>query len=223
MHESPAIKVVYEDDYLVVANKPPGLLVVPTPKKETHTLTSILNQQYKKNLNNLNLYPCHRLDRETSGLIIYAKGKKIRELLMEQFRLRRIKKKYIALVQGRLNRQVGTIKNFICDIPFGTKRHRLNPKMAITKYRVLKECENFSVVEVWPITGRTNQIRIHFQQLGNPLLGERKYSFARDFPLKFRRVALHAAQLQFIHPVTGKAINLISSLPEDMRKFINQQ
>ena len=164
MHESPAIKVVYEDDYLVVANKPSGLLIVPTPKKETYTLTSILNQQYKKNPNNIHLYPCHRLDRETSGLIIYAKGKKIRELFMQQFKLRRVKKKYIALAQGRLGRSAGTIKNFICDNPLGAKRHRLKPKMAITKYRVLKECENFSVVEVLPITGRTNQIRIHFQQ-----------------------------------------------------------
>lgn len=223
MQGSRPIEIVYEDDYLVIVNKPSGLLVVPTPKKEIRTLTSILNQQCKDRLNNTHLYPCHRLDRDTSGLLIYAKGKKILQLMTEQFRSRSVKKKYIALVHGRLNQVSGTVKNFIEDIPIGGRRFRHTRKMAITRYKVLREEGNYSVVEVEPITGRTNQIRIHFQQLGHPLLGERKYCFAHDFLLKFGRVALHAAHLEFSHPVTKKTVSLSADLPADMGGFIGNR
>lgn len=222
MHTKPArpIEIVYEDDCLRVVNKPAGLLVVPTPKKETYTLTSILNQQFKNQENIAHLYPCHRLDRDTSGLIIYAKGKKNQDLMMQQFKLRRVKKKYIALLHGRLKNDSGTIKSFIEDIPIGAKRHFHNRALAITEYKVLEKRKGYSIVEVRPITGRTNQIRIHFQRMGNPLLGERKYAFARDYPLKFKRVVLHATGLEFSHPVTGKRINLDLALPEDIANFI---
>jgi len=217
-----AIKVVFEDDYLVVVEKPSGLLAVPAPNKESRTLTSILNQQFKNRIQNLHLYPCHRLDQDTSGLIIYAWGKSNQQKLMEEFRARRVKKKYVALVHGKLARAQGTLKSFIEDVPIGGKRFHHQRKLAITQFKLLQERRGYSIVEVMPITGRTNQIRIHFQQMGNSLVGERKYAFARDFPLKFKRVALHATELEFIHPVTGKVISLKSKLPEDLIKFIEE-
>jgi 23S rRNA pseudouridine1911/1915/1917 synthase len=223
MRESRPIEIVHEDGHLIVVNKPAGLLVVPTPKQESHTLTSILNRQCASRLNDIRLFPCHRLDRDTSGLIIYAKGSRVQQLMAEQFKNHRVHKKYVALVHGRLERVEGTIKSAVEDVAIGQQKHRHQPKMAITTYKVAREGSGYSVVNVWPLTGRTNQIRIHFAQLKHPLLGERKYCFARDFTLKFRRVALHAAQLDFTHPVTGHKLNLSLPLPEDMLKFIGDQ
>ncbi|MDP3142977.1 MAG: RluA family pseudouridine synthase [Candidatus Omnitrophota bacterium] len=219
MWEFRKIEIIYVDNYLVVANKPAGMLVVPTPKKEIYTLSHVLNQQFETQSAN-ELFPCHRLDRDTSGLIVYARGRKIQELVMRQFRQHQVKKKYIAFVHGRLKKTSGFIENFIEDVPIGGKRYKHQRKLAVTNYQVKEERKNYSIVAVEPVTGRTNQIRIHFKQMGNPLVGERKYAFARDFPIKFRRVALHASQIGFRHPVTGKKITLSCSLPEDMARFM---
>ncbi len=142
------IPVVYEDDWLLVADKPAGLLSVPTPKKEHRTLTDILG-----------LYPCHRLDRETSGLIIYAKTKSVQKKMADLFKQRKVKKTYIAFVQGRPPRPQGEIKNQIEGLS------------AITLYTIIEQRNDFSIVRVNPITGRTNQIRLHFKMIGHPVIG----------------------------------------------------
>jgi len=152
--------------------------------------------------------------------VIYAKGKGNQQLMMEEFRAQRVKKKYIALVHGKLKQPEGVIKNYIEDLAIGMKKHRHERRLAITEYKVASENRGYSVVEVFPLTGRTNQIRIHFNQMGNPLLGERKYAFPRDFALKFKRVALHARQLDFFHPISRKRLTLTSALPEDMAAFM---
>ncbi len=193
MHNIP---IVYEDDWLVIYDKPSGLLVVPTPKKESRTLTSITGN-----------YPCHRLDRETSGLIIYAKTKAIQEKMMNEFRKREVHKTYIAFVQGRVQKIQGQINN------------RIEGQDALTKYKVLEERSNFAIVEVEPVTGRTNQVRIHFKGIGNPLVGEDKFAFRRDFKLKFKRLCLHAKTLEFKHPVSGKEMKLEIDLAEDLENF----
>jgi 23S rRNA pseudouridine1911/1915/1917 synthase len=218
MGKPPLIEIIYEDDYLVIANKPSGLLTVPSPRREAATLTSRLNAQLKGSLGERRLRPCHRLDRETSGLIIYAKGEKPYRLMAEQFKLRKVHKKYIAFVRGSLQKTEGAITKPVPETSFGSRR--AVSKSAVTKYKLLEERKGFSVVEVTPITGRTNQIRIHFSGLGNPLLGERIYAFGRDFPVKFRRVALHSAELRFAHPLTGKEVRINSPLPNDMISFL---
>jgi len=196
-------KIIYEDDCLLVVDKPAGLLTVATPKKEKYTLSSLLNA-----------YPAHRLDREASGLILFARTKKLRQILMEEFRLRRVKKRYIAFVQGALRQKNGAITRKVRDNPYEPA------KLALTKYRVIEARNGFSVLEVVPVTGRTNQIRIHFKQLGHPLVGERRFAFAKDFRIKFRRVALHAADLGFIHPLSGRTMSFHSELPADMQEFL---
>lgn len=198
------IKIVFEDDHIMVVNKPPGLLVVPTPKNERYTLTSILNHVGSR----AGAYPCHRLDRDTSGLIIYAKKKNVQDKMIEAFRKRQVKKHYIGFAQGFLKKPRGLINK------------RIEGKESLTYYRVLKKRkEGFSIVEIEPVTGRTNQIRIHFKILGHPLLGERKFAFGKDFSLKFRRLALHAQFLEFNHPETGKRISFYADLPQDMKNF----
>jgi RluA family pseudouridine synthase len=191
------IPIIYEDEWLLVVDKPSGLLTVPTPKNEKRTLTSILN-----------LYPCHRLDRETSGLIIYAKDKSIQEKIMDQFRGRKVHKTYTAFVRGSPYSSQGEVK------------HKIEGLTAVTRYKVIAKRKDFAIVEVNPLTGRTNQIRIHFKQIGHPVLGETKYAFRRDFTIKAKRLMLHAAKLEFVHPVTGKLLQLKSDLPDYLKDFL---
>lgn len=202
------IPIVFEDDWLFVVDKPAGLLSVPTPKNESRTLTGILNQDAQEKKLGVNLYPCHRLDRETSGLVIYAKSKAVEEKILDAFRKRKINKKYTAFVHGKLTHPQGVIRTAI------------EGKSALTKYKVIQEKSNYSVVEVVPITGRTNQIRIHFKKIRHPLVGEDKFAFRKDFDLRFKRLCLQAQELEFLHPVTQKHLCLRLDLPLDLKKFL---
>ena len=214
------IPIVYEDDWLLVLNKPSGLLTIPTPKREKRTLTSILNDDLKIKGMSYRLHPCHRLDRETSGLIIYAKGKSIQKKMMDLFKQKKVKKTYVALVQGDLPRtctqERGLLKNQ------GEIKIPIEGKNALTKYKVIEKRKDFTIVEVKPLTGHTNQIRIHFRSIGHPILGETKYAFRRDFKIKAKRLCLHAKSLEFMHPVTAKTIRAEIPLAGDMLSFLKQ-
>lgn len=211
---------MYEDAHVIVFDKPSGLLSVPSPKKETHTLVTRVNEQFSSK--RVRLFPCHRLDRDTSGAILFAKDRKTLGGIIEAFRQHRIAKKYIAFVRGRPQPASGEIKIPIKD--FHQKRfHQGGPdQSALTRYRTKGTRQKFSVLEVEPVTGRTNQIRIHFSKIGHPLLGERLYAFGKDFDIKFRRVALHSAEIIFPHPATNKPIQVACELAEDMRKFLEK-
>jgi len=204
------IPIVYEDDWLLIVDKPSGLLVIPTPKKESRTLTSILNEDLKNRDLSYRLHPCHRLDRETSGLIIYAKGKSIQKKMMDEFRQKKVKKIYIAFVQGALSRNEGEIKSSI------------EGQSAITKYKIIEKRNNFTVVEVMPSTGRKNQIRIHFKGIGHPLVGEARFAFRKDYRLKAKRICLHAKALEFLHPITNKFVSIDSELAQDLQGFLKR-
>lgn len=208
-----AFEIVFNDEYLVVVNKIAKILVQPSPKKEKVTLTTLIAKELGEKV-----FPCHRLDRETTGLIIYARTPAIQAEIADQFRSRAVKKKYIAFIKGSLDKRKGLLDDYIIDKQgerFGEK-----PKRARTTYRLLHELPNFSVLELTPLTGRTNQLRIQLANIGNPILGESKYAFRRDFAIRFRRLALHAVYLQFSHPVSGDKVNLRIDLANDMREFL---
>lgn len=221
-------KIIYEDEQLVVVDKPSGMLVIPTPKKETNTLTDLLNREMdergieppnhslRSGSGHANAYPCHRLDRETSGLIVYAKGKSIQHMMMEEFKKRAVKKTYIAFVNGKVEKDFDVIKKRI----YNRNKKRLDE--AVTRYKTLARREAFSILEVEPVTGRTNQIRIHFKKIGHPLVGESVFAFRKDFKLKFKRVALHAAYIRFAHPVTKKSSEFSAPMPGDMEAFLKK-
>jgi 23S rRNA pseudouridine1911/1915/1917 synthase len=200
--------IIYEDQFLLVVNKPPGILTVPTPKKENYTLTSCINKILKDKNPQVNAWPCHRLDRDTSGLIIYAKDRATEQKITEQFKNGRVEKKYIAFVDGTM-KQPGGVINF-----------SIENKKAITKYKLVQRRKGYSIIEAKPVTGRTNQIRIHFKMIGHPLLGERKFAFGKDFKIKFRRVALHSSEIKFRHPVSGEFLHFSSRLPDDMNRLV---
>ncbi len=208
--------IVYEDEYLFIINKSHGILVVPTPKGETNTLTDLLNQELDRRGIPLNAYPCHRIDRETSGLIIFSKSKAIQQAMMEQFKRRLVKKTYIAFVHGIVRKDSDILKGNV----YNQKKRKY--ELMITKFKVLERRGSFTIVEIQPVTGRTNQIRIHFKQLGHPLVGESVYAFRKDFKLRFKRVALHAKTLEFNHPVTGKRMNFNLPLAGDMADFLKR-
>jgi RluA family pseudouridine synthase len=204
------IPIVYEDEWLLVADKPAGLLTIPTPKNEARTLTSILNDDLKLKGAAYRLHPCHRLDRSTSGLIIYAKGKSMQKKMMELFKARAVKKTYIAFLHGLPRAERGTVNSPI------------EAEDAVTHYKVIEKRKDFSIVEVNPLTGRKNQIRIHFRRMGHPLVGEDKFAFRKDYLLKAKRPFLHAKSLEFIHPQTGEPLVIDSGLAGDMEEFLQK-
>ncbi len=204
------IPVIYQDEWLVILDKPSGLLTIPTPKNESRTLDSILNNDLKERGVSYRLHPCHRLDRATSGLIIFAKGKAIQKQMMDLFRQKKIKKTYIAFVQGCPLASSGAINSPI------------EGQSAQTSYRVIEKRKDYSIVEVNPQTGRTNQIRIHFKRLGHPILGEDVYAFRKDFKIRAKRLCLHARDLEFIHPVTHKLVRVSAGLSDNLRNFYSQ-
>ncbi|MBN1527260.1 MAG: RluA family pseudouridine synthase [Candidatus Omnitrophica bacterium] len=208
--------VLYEDNDIIVVDKPSGMLVISTPKGETNTLTDLLNSELDRRGVEANAHPCHRLDRETSGLIVYAKGKRSQALIMEEFRKREVKKVYVAFAHGDIRKGSGTLEGLIYNRNKGRKEN------AVTKYKVVGRKKGFTVVEAEPVTGRTNQIRIQFKETGHPLVGESVYAFRKDFALKFRRVALHASYIAFAHPVTGERLSFTAPLPEDMERFLGE-
>jgi len=217
------IPIIYENDDILVVDKPSGLLVHPV-KNEKYALTDFFP---KAKL-------VHRLDKDTSGLVLLAKNEKTYNWLKGQFSNRQIKKKYLALVHGKLKDKKGIITKTISKsrkrggsqttAPIGRRRE------AITRYRFLKEFsakggsasggKNFSLLEVAPETGRTHQIRVHLASIGHPVAGDGKYKFKRQKePKELNRQFLHATYLRFSLP-NGKMIELNSKLPAELQKIL---
>ncbi|MCM8779395.1 MAG: RluA family pseudouridine synthase [Candidatus Omnitrophica bacterium] len=203
-------KIVYEDRWLLVLDKPAGILTLPFSSEDKNSLLQQLNIRYRDPL-----FPCHRLDKETSGLVIFAKNKTTQKRIMALFRKKEIKKKYIGVVQGWVEKNEGRIKNYLFD---GLKR-----KCAITDYRVILRNPEYSILEIEPLTGRKNQVRIHFKQMGHPIVGERRFARARDYALSAKRLLLHARELEFVHPENGKRLKITSPLPEEIKIFLGKE
>lgn len=201
------LPVIYEDENLLALDKPAGLLTIPAPGKAGRSLQEILDAAVKEAGLPYRLHPCHRLDEETSGVVLFAKGKSRQKRMMELFRHRDMEKVYIAYVQGCPRKKEGSFTR------------SLEGLAARTDYRVLEQKELFAVVETRPLTGRKNQIRLHFKAAGHPLVGETRFAFRRDSTLRARRLMLHAVELSFVDPWTGEARTLRAPLPADMLKF----
>lgn len=215
MPEAPAqVPVLFEDEDLLVASKPAGLLSVPTPGATGRTLLDALAAQGRAGL-----LPVHRLDRDVSGLVVLAKREAARAALENLFRGRAVKKIYWALVRGRLRPERGQFEEPIRD---EGERARVHPsgKPALTRWRVLAHHAASSVVEIELVTGRYNQVRLHFAHHDQALVGERKYARGRDDPLRAKRVALHAWRLAFPHPLRGHRVELEAPLPDDLRALL---
>ena len=218
------IEIVYEDKYLLIVNKKAGMVVHPSKGHEQNTLVNAL--LYKVgDLSGINgeIRPgiVHRLDKDTSGLIIIAKDDKTHNLLTEMFKNKEIKKIYYAIVKGSMNKQSGTLISNIGRDEKDRKKMSVKKdggKEAITNYDVIDKNEKYSLVRLNLKTGRTHQIRVHLSHFFFPIIGDSVYG-RKD---EFSRQMLHAYELSFIHPITKKSINVIGNFHKDFNDALNK-
>jgi 23S rRNA pseudouridine1911/1915/1917 synthase len=205
-----ALKILHEDDQLVVLEKPEGLLSVATPKETKATVHAIL----KRRFHNRRVYPVHRLDRETSGVMLFVYSEKARDHLKSQFEEQTIDKTYMAIVEKEMPIGRGVWESYMEEDDFyyvKSTNDSTRGKLAVTHYQVLKTHRNRSLLRLKPQTGRKNQLRVHCSEAGHSIVGDKKYG-AQTNPLK--RVCLHAQKLAFTHPVTGRRMLFVSPFPE---------
>ncbi len=214
------LDIVYEDEHIAIVNKKAGMVVHPSHGHDKGTLVNAILFQIK-DLSGINgeLRPgiVHRLDKDTSGLIIVAKNDKSHNILSDMFKNKEIKKTYLAIVKGRLSDKEGRIETYIARDVNDRKKMKayLNDdkgKLAITNYNVIDENEKYSLLEVKIETGRTHQIRVHMKYIGHPIVGDGVYGKASS---NVKRQMLHAYNLEFEHPITKEKINVTSELPKD--------
>jgi 23S rRNA pseudouridine1911/1915/1917 synthase len=227
----PNERVPYElrhcDDDLLVADKPSGVVTQPGKKHEHDSLLNGLSVRYGRALQNLgearNWGLLHRLDKDTSGLVLVALRNRAYDHLREQFVARRIVKVYWAIVSGRPRRAQGVIQQPIAEITGKRKKAviKRDGRPAVTAYRVLQMAEEVSLIEARPKTGRLHQIRVHLAALGQPILGESTYAGGLELPT-VPRLCLHAAVLSFVHPTTGHRLTVHSPWPRDLRKTLKR-
>ncbi|WHY01937.1 RluA family pseudouridine synthase [Neobacillus sp. DY30] len=198
------IQVLYEDDHVVVFNKPPFMSTHPNDGNDRRTLLHAAQFYVQSNGEKAKIRQVHRLDKNTTGAIIFAKHALSGAILDRMLERHEIKRTYVAIVDGHLKKKKGTISE-----PIGRDRHhatrrRVSPtgQPAVTHYQFIKEGKGHSYIKCWLETGRTHQIRVHFSHIGHPLLGDTLYG---GKPL-FKRQALHAAKLEFTHPISGENI-----------------
>lgn len=208
------IKVVYEDEYLIAIEKASGILSIATDKEREKTAYNIV-KNYVKSRNPLEkLFIVHRLDRETSGVMIFAKTEEMQQLLQTNWQKMVLERTYVAVVEGKVEKNSDTIISYLKEnsafVTFSSDKEIEGSKKAITHYTVLKRSKGFSLVEANIETGRKNQIRVHMQSLGHSVVGDKKYG-ATTNPLG--RLGLHAKSIIFKHPKTGKVLSFQTGIP----------
>ena len=232
----PKLRIIYEDDALIVVEKKNGLLTVPyNPKSTETTALSILKDYVKKQSRQASVYVVHRLDRETSGVLVFAKSPELQEYMRTYWRQLVSKRTYVALVEGKLQKREGTITSWLTEddrtaMVYSSPTNNGGQK-AITHYQVVKESTlqsddtaltaEYSLVELNLETGRTNQIRVHMATIGHPVVGDRKYGHGNESS-PVDRLCLHARTLEFIHPMTEKKVRFEASTPKEFARIFTQ-
>lgn len=213
------LSVVFEDEHLLIVDKPPGMVVHPTKGYLSQTLANAVIHYWQQRGENCIFRPVHRLDRDTTGLVIIAKNPYVQESLTSQHADGRWQKTYTAVVEGYVETESGTIDAPILRVGLGTRRRVISDlgQSAQTLWRVLHRWRGASMLEAVLVTGRTHQIRAHFAHMGHPILGDDIYGSSS--PLMARQ-ALHAGHLSFVHPVTKLPLTFTCPLPTDMSELI---
>ncbi|MDA3903397.1 MAG: RluA family pseudouridine synthase [Desulfuromusa sp.] len=212
------LPILHEDKDILVVDKPPGLLTIGTERDKLRTAHYLLNDYVRKgNPKSRNrVYVVHRLDQDTSGILLFAKSEQAKKFLQEHWKL--TDKHYLAIVQGQLTPKQGTISSYLTE----NAAHRVYSthdlamgKISHTAYKVVKETKGLSLVEVHLMTGRKHQIRVHLAENGHPILGDRKYG---NGATAAKRLALHARSISFTHPFSGEKMTFDTGIPEDFSR-----
>jgi 23S rRNA pseudouridine1911/1915/1917 synthase len=232
-----SLNILYEDSSIIVIDKSPGMVVHPAYGNPSGTLVNAL-LHHCKDLSGINgiLRPgiVHRLDKDTSGVMVVAKDDESYHHLTQQFRNRSIEKVYWAVVYGKFGQDEGLIDSAIGRHPSERKRMSTRTKrgrMAITRWKKIEEFDGYTLLEIFPQTGRTHQIRVHLSSIGHPVLGDPLYGrkgrpgtihdpFLKEGVKRMNRQALHAYKLGFIHPKTGKKLQFVSPMPKDIKEVL---
>ena len=214
------LDIVYEDDDVILVNKPKGMVVHPAPGHTTDTLVNGLLYHCKDNLSGINGVArpgiVHRIDRDTTGILIVCKNDMSHNSIAAQLKEHSINRRYRALVHGNLKDDTGTVEGPIGRHPIDRKKMAINEKNgkpAVTHYTVLERFGNYTLIECKLETGRTHQIRVHMTSIGHPLVGDEVYGPAKC-PFKLQGQCLHAMVLGFVHPRTGEYMEFSANLPE---------
>ena len=212
------ISILYEDKDIIIVSKPSNLLTISTDNEKEKTMFhKVIEYERKKNKNN-KVFIVHRLDKDTSGIIIFAKNMKAKNYLQENWD--KTKRYYIAVLEGKL-KEGGECKSYLKEnknhIVYSTNEK--DGKFAHTKYNILKTNKKYSLVDIEILTGRKNQIRVHMSDIKHPIIGDKKYN-SKINPIK--RMALHAYKIEFIHPITKKLIIIEDNIPKDFLKLVDQ-
>ena len=210
---SPRIKLVYEDNDILVINKGYGVLSMGTDNIKEGTAYSIMREYVKYSDPRAKVFIVHRLDRDTSGLMLLAKSRIAKDNLQHNWNNMVLNRKYVAVVEGVIPDDEGVVKSYLAETAQFEVYSTQDPtkgQLAITRYKVLKRSSGYTLVELELDTGRKNQIRVHMKDLGHPIVGDRKYG-ASSSPI--RRLALHARTLRFVHPITRKEMNFELPVP----------
>lgn len=213
------LNIIYEDEYYIVINKPSGIAIHPSILHYTDSLANGVKFYFEQKNIKKKIRPINRLDKDTSGIVIFAKNEYIQEFLVKEMKKNTFFKEYIAVCEGIFESKIGTI-----NLPIGRKENSIIERcvcsdgdIAITHCNVLKSLKNTSVVHVTLETGRTHQIRVHLSNIGHPILGDTLYGNPSSV---INRQALHAYKVKFIHPITGLNVEYIATIPSDIKSII---
>ena len=221
----PKLRIVYEDDYLIVVEKREGLLTVSAhPGSAETTAFSILKDYVRRSDKRNGIFVVHRLDRETSGLLVFAKTRELQEYMRTYWRELVTKRTYVAVVEGEMPKEEDTITTWLSEDPKSTMVYSSpvddGGKVAITHYKQLKTNGDYSLLELHLETGRTNQIRVHMASVGHPVVSDRKYGSGKVPPID--RLGLHARILEFIHPATEQVVHFETPVPREFLHIFHE-
>ena len=213
------VRLVYEDKDLIVIEKTEGILSMPATAKQ-YSVKQVLDEYFQKRHFKCTAHTVHRLDRETSGLMMYAKNLETKQILEDNWHDIVYDRRYVAVVSGELEREGGTIQSWLKDnkayVTYSSPEDPGDGKFAVTHYHTLQTTPRFSLVELKLETGRKNQIRVHMQDIGHPVCGDRKYGDGTD---PIHRLCLHAYLLHFYHPRTGESMLFETPFPPEFLKL----
>ena len=217
----PRIKLVYEDNDIIVVDKGCGVLSTASGNRPGETVYNVIKDYARKFSDKAAVYVVHRLDRDTSGLMLLTRTKASRDALVNNWAGMVVKRTYVAVVEGQVQDKEGTIKSYLAEDPETYEMYSTTDKekgkLATTAYRVLKQGMKYAMLELSVKTGRKNQLRVHMKDMGNPVSGDRKYG-GHASPIN--RVALHANLLSFIHPTTQEVVTFTSPTPSNFSTMV---